>query len=432
MGVLARAGRRSLALLLVLFLPLMIPLPLLASEEEAFDFVHGRNRLFQLERQKGRLLHDAPTMGADEREARTASLDGKIRELRAHLAAGHDAADLEFARSLDAMREHGRGWPLEVLSRGEFTGRNGEAHKPLPPVYLPAYRKELESKIFKKGLGYPLLILLSYDPACREAYRLFMPRIEEVVRTMEGRIGEPYRYFDPRTTPNEDGWDLDAFWAHAHAVGLEVAMRYLWDGDAQELRHGANFLGLVCVAGLINQIILETDGDGDELYRRTLWRKNAIPWLECDTSHLPNKFDTHHFMSHAWLVYLQLLRANYWEKGRLLSSRAPQGTSRMEFLGATYMSHLMGLGYEVKSMKEGCGFKEKTAVAHLPRPLRKVAQALGLESIRGYEAFKDMGINEAGARFGAALYLSGHPLAPSDEELHREVLGRWFSPRFLR
>jgi len=395
--------------------------PYCAADDRLIEL---RNDLFRYERRLQTLLHrdEAPTPDV---EARMASMRDKILDLKAELrSGGFDERDVEFAGALEAIREDGRSWILRILTDG--------THAPLRPLHMPKYSPELADEIFKKGLGYTLLVILGNDPVCRYAYRRFMPGIEDVVRRMEARLGFRYDYFHPAVRPDEVGFGLDDFWRHARTVGEETANRYFWDGSADEIDHVANFLALVCISGLINHIILETDGDRDELYLRTLWRKNAVPWLETDVSHLPNKFDVHHFMSHASLVYLDLLNRTHWAHGAVVSGRRATEIHRRQVLAGYGWSLAAGVGYEIKSMADGNGFRETVDIVQLPGALRRVAQALGLQRVAGYEACKDIRTNTAGATFGAALFLSGRSIAPSDRALHRDVVGRWLRPSWLR
>ena len=61
-------------------------------------------------------------------------------------------------------------------------------------------------------MATPIVLFGSEDHKSR-----FLPKIEEVVRAMEGRIRGSYDYFKPTITPNELGFDLvvmDGFLSH--------------------------------------------------------------------------------------------------------------------------------------------------------------------------------------------------------------------------
>ncbi|NLI78668.1 MAG: hypothetical protein GX442_19785 [Candidatus Riflebacteria bacterium] len=418
---------------LALAVAFALPGPVLAdAEEECLD---QYNRLLQYERQLARLLED-PARGGGGGGAKIAHLRGEIARRKAALASRFPAADLELARPLGDIRKHGRAWILTLLTQGRFTGQGKEVHAPLSPVLVkPARHQGLAGSVWRGGCGFTLMVLLSYDPVCRQAYREFLSWCEEVAGAMEKRLGRPLAYFKAEISPNEMGWDQDAFWAKAVAIAERTANRFFWDASPVEIREVTGFLALMMMTALVNQVTIDPDHpDHETLYRRSLWRKAAVPWVKDDKTSLANKFDLHHLLSHAWVVYLQLLEDTCWRGGRILS-RAEQARllpSRLSYAKARSLSRLVGFGYEVKSMKEGCGFREAAAVESLPRPLKAVAQVLGLEQVRGWEACRDIRTNERGAAWGAALFLSRGLLPFTAADQAAAIVRAWKMPACLR
>ena len=157
-----------------------------------------------------------------------------------------------------------------------------------------------------------------------------------------------------------------------------------------------------------------------------MYHAGCLPWPESSRGNDHEWHDTSHFFSHAWFAYYDLFRKRHFRKGLVgqgtfATRRLTRGQIRSQ-LGNT---HLMGLGYEFMTMVAKSGFLDLTPVEELPEGLRPIARALGLKSLPVVEAVRDMGVNRAGATFGAALAVSRDPLPATKGALHAEILRKY-------
>jgi hypothetical protein len=391
------------------------------------EYTELRNRLFQHERALA-VLSQSSTMPAAERTKRADKIQGEIRRIRDQVAGKFGPADMALGTAIDAVQKYGSAWFLTYLSQGRFTGRKAEFHKPLEGVDIPSKHAQLAGRAALPLMGYPLMVILSYDPITREAYREFIGQLEDVVRDMERRAGKPLEFFDraPTVIPNDVGWDVDRFWNCAQTCADRVVQKYFWNSSPDEVRQARNIVALILCAGLMNNVTIDVEGDKETQSKKAFWRANAAPWFSADKTKIRHKFHIFHLFTHAWLTYLKLINDTRFDKG-ILTFREQRPTKRFTLKNAFWFSNAVGFTYEAISTFTGTkhGFLETTVVQQLPRPLKKVAQMLHLKNIVGFEAASDIIDNRDGAWFGSALFLSNAPLTLSRLAEHRAIVESW-------
>ncbi len=389
-----------------------------------------QNRLLLLERT---LLHVSQTseLPTAERTAKLAKVQAEIASAKAALgAAGVAPADVEIGQSLQLVQTYGAGWVLSYLSQGKYTGRKEAFHKPLDGVTnmrgaVPGQAGDAAQPI----MGPTLMIILSHDALCREAYREFTAEMDRIVLEMERRSGKAYDFWDksrPAVIPNDLGWDVDRFWAFAQSCAGRAVDRYFWAHPASERATARNLVALLLVSALMNNVAIDLTGERDVQTKYAYWRSNAVPWLIPDKSIVTNKFKVWHFLTHAWITYLKMLSETRYDDGLLPVGRV-RPTTNKTVRAAFRLSDGFGIIYEIASplFRKKAGILEPTAVDELPNGLKKVCRFLHVKDVVGYESYKDIVDNRAGDRFGAALFLTKNPLTVTDRPGHAQLVEAW-------
>ncbi|MFZ2957738.1 MAG: hypothetical protein WA705_12695 [Candidatus Ozemobacteraceae bacterium] len=396
-----------------------------AEDESAF--VSLRNQLFQLERALA-VLSQTSEMAPAVRTAKADKIQSEIKSLKKRLDGHFAPADIALGDAVDAVQKHGSGWFLSYLSHGKYTGRKSEHHKPLEAVDIPGKNPNLAGRASLPILGYPLMVILSYDPICREAYREFIPQMEAVARDMEKKAGKPLEFFDrqPTVIANDLGWDVDRFWGFAQSCSEKVVNKYFWNSSPGEVLQARNVVSLIICAAFLNNVTIDVNGDKETQSKKAFWRANAAPWFIPDKSNIRNKFHVFHIFTHAWLTYLKLFNDARYDD-QILDYREARVPTQGILKNAFLFSNVVGASYEAISTFAGTkhGFLETTAVNELPKSLKKVAQVLHLKNIVGFEALTDIKDNREGAWFGAALYLRNGSLKLSQIPEHRQIVEDW-------
>ncbi len=402
--------------------------PASAAGDDEFAFVTLKNRLFQCERQLAD-LSAASDLPAATRIARVNRLQGEIADLKKRLAGHFDPADVAMGGAIDAIQKYGYAWALNILTHGKFTGRKQERHRPLEALDIPSKNPNFAGKAALPFQGYALMVILSYDPVCREAYSRFIPECEKIVRAMEAKSGKPCDFFNPVIAPNHVGYDVDRFWAMTQQIAGETVRKYFWNHSAEEIHRATNFVSLVMLASLFANVTIDPIADPKEQSRIAFWRANAGPWFVPDLSDKCHKFDICHMFTHAWLVYLKMLNETTYLDGKVVGPTARHQPTAHDLRNAFLFSNVAGVGYECISTVAGTkhGFLELSDTRLLPKPLKKVAQSLGIKKVVGFESIRDIKDNREGAYLGAALFLSNEPVQLSDKESHRRLVKDWLA-----
>ncbi len=393
-----------------------------------FAYASLKNRLFQLERLLA-VLSQKSEIPDSQRAAKADKIQAEIRQIKQSMQGKFDPADMALGEAVEAVRTHRTAWFLRYLSHGCYTGRKSEHHKPLEAVDVPGKNPNLAGRAALPLLGYPLMVILSYDPISREAYQEFIPQMESIVREMEQRGGKPYEFWDskPSVIPNDLGWDVDRFWSFAQQCAGKVVMKYFWDGTPPEIRQATNLVSLVICTSFLNNVTIDLAGDKETQSKKAFWRANAAPWFSDDKSLFRNKFHVFHFFTHAWLTWLKLFNDTHFDKNHILSGSEVISPTRWMLKNAFLFSNISGVGYEMISTFAGTrhGFLETTPVHELSKPLKKVATFFHIKKVFFWESIRDVADNREGAWFGAALFLSNAPLKLSTIPEHRHIVEQW-------
>jgi hypothetical protein len=165
-----------------------------------------------------------------------------------------------------------------------------------------------------------------------------------------------------------------------------------------------------------------------------VYHSGALPWPSNSRGNPHEAYDICHFFSHAWLVYYNLYRDRYAAGATLrrvvLDGEAEKIRVRVELARST----ALGVGYEVATTfaLARTGFADITSAEHLPESLKLLCRCLHVPGLPVVEAVRDIRMDHAGAVYGAALFLSGLPLAPSEVNRHTLVVGRSLQSRTVR
>ncbi|MBF0502291.1 MAG: hypothetical protein HQM09_19275 [Candidatus Riflebacteria bacterium] len=422
-------NRSRFSLILVLCIIFIGPLVVRAAEESGDEFVYASllNRQFRLEKAIAD-LSQLSNLSPEERADKADKFQTELKAVKEKLSGHFPAADIALGETVSAIQQHGSAWFLRYLTHGVYTGRKAEHHKPLEAVEIQSRNPDLAGRAALPLLGYPLMVILSYDAVSREAYREFIPQMEEIVREMERRGGKPYEFWDnkPAVIPNDLGWDVDRFWTFAQQCAGKVVNKYFWRSSPEEIRQATNLVSLIIVTSLLNNVTIDLDGDKEAQSKHAFWRANAAPWFTPDKTSFRNKFHIFHFFTHGWLTFLKLFNDTRYD-GHILNSHEALSPTRCMLKNAFLFSDVAGIGYEAISSVAGTkhGFLETTSVQELPKPLKKVAQAFHLKNIIIYESMRDLKDNHEGAWFGSALFLSNSQLKLSEISRHREIVEAW-------
>jgi hypothetical protein len=157
-----------------------------------------------------------------------------------------------------------------------------------------------------------------------------------------------------------------------------------------------------------------------------LYHSGALPWPNDGQGNPHEAYDICHFFSHAWLVYYDLYRSRYGPGAALRRVVLGADADRIEVRIELARSMVVSVGYETATLftLARSGFGDITSAQHLPRLPKALCRCLHITGLPVFEAIRDIQLDRAGAIYGAALFLSGLPLAPSEVRRHALVVGR--------
>lgn len=165
-----------------------------------------------------------------------------------------------------------------------------------------------------------------------------------------------------------------------------------------------------------------------------VYHSGALPWPNDSQGNPHEAYDICHFFSHAWLVYYNLYRDRYAAGGALRRLVLGADADRIQVRIELARSMVVSIGYEAATVfaLATSGFGDITSAQHLPKLLKALCRGLHITGLPVVEAIRDMRLDRAGAMYGAALFVSGLPLAPSEVNRHAVVVGRCLQSRSAR
>lgn len=332
----------------------------------------------------------------------------------------------------------------------------------------------------KPGLGPLLARMTERDAVFRRAYSEFLRQLDDLNTRLAQAGGGRFRQQAAMSGLEQFARALEAMGGESEVTAAVNELGVTWDTLMEESRHMAaaalrlegltlhaserrlvvDLLALAQIAAVSNRVIPsayvaewehrhpdrpQPPSSPPAGVSPAVWRavRNALPWVyHSGALPWPNNsqgnpheaYDICHFFSHAWLVYYDLYRGRYAAGATLRRLVLGVDADRIEVRTELARSMALSVGYEAATIfaLARSGFGDITSAQHLPELLKPLCRCLHIPGVPVVEALRDIRLDHAGALYGAALFLSGLPLAPSEVNQHTLVVGRCLQSRTAR